>query len=123
MSDDRRDVLEILRYELNFLEQGGCGQVRKKGRLPSPFRDTQICLNYCDPLRPHACRNCFLYDLVPEAARTEDIPCHHIPLDPAGRRMIDFLKAGDMAGLERVLKIWLRRTIEELSQEQHRAPQ
>lgn len=121
MSDDHRDVLEILRYELNFLEQGGYGQVKRNGRLPSPFRDTQICLNYGDPLRPHACRECFLHDFVPENARTEDIPCHYIPLDPAGHRMIDFLRQEDMPGLERVLKIWLRRTIEELTQKQLQA--
>ena len=115
MSRDHRDVLEILRYELNFLEQGGHVHTNGEGRLPSPFRNTQICLNFGDPLRPHACHECFLYDLVPEDARIEDVPCHFIPLDPAGHRMIDYLKAGDVAGLERVLKIWLRRTIEEMA--------
>jgi hypothetical protein len=114
MPEDRRDVLDILRYELNFLEQGGYGQTEQEGRLPSPFRDTLICLNHGDPLRPHACHECFLYGLVPEQARTENVPCHYIPLDPAGRRMIDFLRAGDAAGLDRALKIWLRRTIDEL---------
>lgn len=115
MTDDHRDVLEILRYELNFLEQGGYGQSERPGRLPSPFRDTLICLNFDDPLRAHACHECFLYDLVPEEARTENVPCHFIPLDPAGHRLIDFLRAGDTKELERVLKIWLRRTIEEFA--------
>jgi hypothetical protein len=114
MPEDHRDVLEILRYELNFLEQGGFGQTRQEVRLPSPFRDTLICLNHGDPLRPHACHECFLYGFVPEHARTENVPCHHIPLDPAGHRMIDYLRAGDAAGLERALKIWLRRMISEL---------
>ncbi len=115
MPSDHRDVLEILRYELNFLEQGGYGQAKQAERLPSPFRDAQICLNFGDPLRPHACHQCFLYEFVPEDSRTENVPCHYIPLDPSGHRMIDFLKAGDRAGLERALKIWLRRTIEELA--------
>jgi hypothetical protein len=115
MPSDHRDVLEILRYELNFLEQGGYGQAKREGRLPSPFRDTQICLNFGDPVRPHACHQCFLYDLVPEDSRTENVPCHYIPLDPVGHRMIDFLRAGDREGLERALRIWLRRTIEELA--------
>lgn len=115
MSDDHRDVLEILRYELNFLEQGGYEQNERQGRLASPFRDTLMCLNFDDPLRAHACRECFLYDFVPEEARTENVPCHFIPLDPAGHRLIDFLKAGDSKELERALKIWLRRTIEELT--------
>ncbi len=115
MPNDHRDILEILRYELNFLEQGGCVQTKREGRLPSPFRDTQVCLNFGDPLQSHACHECFLYDFVPEDSRTANVPCHYIPLDPAGHRMIDFLKAGDTAALDRVLKIWLRRTIEELA--------
>jgi hypothetical protein len=32
MSDDKRDVLELLKFELNFLEQGGSG---RSGRTPS----------------------------------------------------------------------------------------
>lgn len=115
MSDDHRDYLEVLRYELNLLEQGGYGQTRPARRLSSPFRNTPICLNYGDPLRPHACHECFLYDMAPEEARTENVPCHYIPLDPAGRRIIDFLKAGDRVGLERVLKTWLRRTINDMA--------
>ncbi len=114
MSDDHRDVLGILRYELNLLEQVGQG-LASRDRPPSPFRDTQICLNFGDPLRPHACHECFLYDLVPADSQTENVPCHYIPLDQAGHRTIDFLRLGDIAGLERVLKIWLRRTIEELA--------
>ncbi|HEU5401124.1 MAG TPA: hypothetical protein VFU86_07195 [Terriglobales bacterium] len=116
MSDDHRDVLEILRCALNSLEQGGYGLAKEDGRLLSPFCDAQICPNFDDPLRPHACRECFLFDLVPEDARTANVPCHYIPLDPAGHRMFDFLKAGDAAGLERALKIWIRRTLGELAQ-------
>jgi hypothetical protein len=115
MPNHHGDVLEVLRYELNFLEQGGYGQNSREERLPSPFRDTQICLNFGDPFQPHACHECFLYELVPGSGRTENVPCHYIPLDPAGHRTIDFLKAKDKAGLERALKIWLRRKIEELS--------
>jgi hypothetical protein len=116
MSDDHRHLIEVLRCELSSLEQGGDEKSTQPGRrLHSPFRDTQICLNFGNPLRPHACHECFLYDRVPEEARTENVPCHYIPLDPAGHRMIDFLKAGEKAELERVLKIWLRRAIEELS--------
>ena len=37
MSEDKRDVLDVLRYELNFLEQGGYGNWYSTpgGRLPS----------------------------------------------------------------------------------------
>jgi hypothetical protein len=111
MSGDPRDVLEVLRFELNFLEQGGFAKSAEEGRARSPFQDTLSCLNFGDPLRPHACHECVLYKFVPGSARTEDIPCHFIPLDPAGHTINDFLDSGDMADLERTLKTWLRRTI------------
>lgn len=117
MAGNHRDVIEILRYELNFLEQGEFARAIGEGRASSPFQDTLSCLNYGDPLRPHACHECPLYEFVPEHARTEEAPCHHIPLDPAGRTIADFLKDKDAVGLERALKIWLRRTIAELKLE------
>jgi hypothetical protein len=117
MAGNHRDVVEILRYELNFLEQGEFARAIREGRTSSPFQDTLSCLNYGEPLRPHACHECLLYEFVPEHARTEEIPCHHIPLEPAGRTIADFLKNKDAVGLERALKIWLRRTIAELELE------
>ncbi len=114
MSGDPRDVLEILRYQLNFLEQGGYAEQAARGLLSSPFQDTLACINYGDPLRPHACRECFLFQLVPEGARTEDVPCHHIPLDQAGHTVSDYLQKRDIPGLEAALKSWLRRSIVEL---------
>src|SRR5512142_454677 len=95
MAGNQRDVVEILRYELNFLEQGEFARAIGEGRASSPFQDTMSCLNYGEPLRPHACHECLLYEYVPEHARTEEIPCHHIPLEPAGRTIADFLKNKD----------------------------
>ncbi len=114
MSEDRRDVLQVLRYELNFLEQGGYSRNVRQGLGISPFQDTLTCLNFGDPLRAHACHECLLIDYVPEAARAEDIPCHHIPLDPTGHTISDLLKKSELQQLERSLKIWLRGTIQKL---------
>jgi hypothetical protein len=114
MSEDRRSVLEVLRYELNFLEQGGYLRKIEAGQSLSPFQESLSCLNFGEPLRPHACRECLLYDFVPPNARTEEIPCHHIPLDPAGHTIASFLNENKPLDLERALKIWLRRTIAEM---------
>jgi hypothetical protein len=85
MSEDKRDVLEVLRYELNFLEQGGYGNWYSTPWGPaSIFQDSLTCPNHGDPTRPHACHECLLYDFVPEKYRTEDVPCHHIPLNRQG---------------------------------------
>ena len=57
MSEDKRDVLEVLRYELNFLEQGGYGNWYSTPWGPSSiFQDSLACPNHGDPTRPHACR-------------------------------------------------------------------
>jgi hypothetical protein len=111
MSDDRRSVLEVLRYELNFLEQGGYNQKIADSSDISPFQSNLSCLNFGEPLRPHACHECLLYDFVPVIARTEDVPCHHIPLDPAGHTIARFLSEHQLQDLKRALKVWLRRTI------------
>ncbi len=85
MSEDKRDVLDVLRYELNFVEQGGYGNWYSTPWGPaSIFQDSQSCLNHGDPTRSHACHECLLYDFVPEQFRTEDVPCHHIPLTGKG---------------------------------------
>lgn len=117
MSEDRRDVLQVLRYELNFLEQGGYSRNIRQGSGISPFQDTLSCLNFGEPSRPHACHECFLYDFVPQASRTEDIPCHFIPLDEQGRTVADLLQSGDNHELESVLANWLRQTIARLCTE------
>ena len=67
MSEDKRDVLEVLRYELNFLEQGGYGNWYSTPWGPaSIFQDSLTCPNHGDPTRSHACHECLLYDFVPE---------------------------------------------------------
>ena len=41
MSDDKRDILEVLKFELSFLEQGGYGRsVRTPWKATSVFQDS-----------------------------------------------------------------------------------
>lgn len=114
MSDDSRDVLEVLRCELNFLEQGGY-RAQKNALVPiSPFQDSLSCINYGMPRRPNPCHKCLLWDFVPEQYRREDVPCHFIPLTPTG---MTIETRQSEAELEHNLKIWLRDTIAKLEQE------
>lgn len=107
-----QEVLQLLRYELNFIEQGG---YQRLGEQASPFRDSLSCLNFGDPVGPHACHECILYDFVPERARTEDVPCHFIPLDDNGSTIAALLQQHDhTAQLETILKIWLERAIAQI---------
>jgi hypothetical protein len=114
MSDDSRDVLKVLRYELNFIEQGGY-RAQKNPLVPiSPFQDSLSCMNYGLPRRPNACPHCLLWDFVPEQFRQEDVPCHFIPLTPSG---MTIETRQTEAELENNLKAWLRDTIAKLEQE------
>lgn len=117
MSDDKRDVLEVLKFELAFLEQGGYGRsVRTPWKPTSIFQDSPACLNFNDSSeRPHPCNECLLTDFVPEKARAEAVPCHHIPVGPKGET-IDQLH-GNQIQTEEALREWLRAAIARLERE------
>jgi hypothetical protein len=112
MSDDKRDVLEVLKFELSFLEQGGYGRsVRTPWKGPSALQDSPSCLNFNDPARPHPCSECLLTDFVPGDALEESIPCHFIPLNDMGETVDSLERHSDQPELEEALENWLRSTI------------
>lgn len=113
MSKDERDMLDLLRSELDFIEKGGYGRdVRTPWRERSVFRDSLSCVNYALPEQAHPCNECHLIDLVPPEKRNEVVPCHSILLTESGDT-IETLD-GNQSVLEDVLKHWLRRKIREI---------
>ncbi len=122
MSDDKRDVLEVLKFELEFLEQGGYGRsVRTPWKPTSIFQDSPSCINFNDPAeRPHPCNECLLTDFVPAQARGEAVPCHHIPVGPKGETVDEL--AGNQIATEDALREWLRAAIARLEQEREVHP-
>jgi len=120
MAVDKHEIIEILRYELNFLEQGGYDHNVSGEGLPSPFRTGFSCLNFGDPLRRHACHECTLYQFVPEKSQTDDVPCHGIELEP-GITIGQLLGSGDRERLVRLLEHWLRQMISKLEKEEQPA--
>jgi hypothetical protein len=114
MSGEKHELLEKLKFELAFAEDGGYGRsVRTPHQSTSPFQDSLTCLNFGDPLRTHPCAECVLMQYVPESHKGEDVPCHHIPLDQE-RRTIATL---DATGGEEALKRWLHQEITRLEGE------
>jgi hypothetical protein len=111
MSQDLRDVLQILRYELNYLEQGGFDRDRALLGSESPFLGTFSCINFGDPLQAHACRECMLHQFVPDDRKAEEIPCHFIRLDPSGETIAELIQKNDPRHMTIVLENWLRATI------------
>src|SRR5581483_2439435 len=115
MSSDSRDILEVLKFELNFLEQGGYGRsVRTPWKPTSFFQDSISCINFCDPNRTLPCSDCLLMDFVPADQRDQQVPCHHIPLNDTGETLDSATRYENQQELEEKLMNWLRQTIAEL---------
>jgi hypothetical protein len=118
MSEDKRDILEVLKFELQFLEQGGYGRsVRTPWKPTSTFQDSLSCLNFNDPERPHPCSECFLTDMVPDQLKQEEVPCHHIALNPEGETVHTMERQRNQPELEETLKSWLRKEIQRIENE------
>lgn len=118
MAQDDRDILEVLRFELNFLQQGGYGRsVRTPWKATSIFQDSLSCLNFNLAEREHPCDECLLMRFVPDGARQEEVPCHHIPLNPQGETLESLDRGRNQQELEQAMIGWLQRTIARLEQE------
>ena len=105
MAKDQRDLLELLKEELDFIEMGGYGRSVRTPWLPkSIFQDSLSCLNYGYPYRAHSCNECHLIDFVAPEHRTEMVPCHFIPLDEAGDTIESLNSEENQNRTERLLK-------------------
>ncbi len=118
MAKDERDILEVLKFELNFLEQGGYGRsVRTPWKPTSIFQDSLTCLNFGEPTRPHPCDECLLIDFVPESSRNETAPCHHIPLNSSGETLETLDRGYNQQQMEESVIAWLRAAIQRVEAE------
>jgi hypothetical protein len=115
MAKDERDILELLKSELDFIEKGGYGRsVRTPWQATSPFRGSLSCVNYALPEKAHPCSDCHLIDFVPADKRSEELPCHAIPLNAAGDTVDSLELENNQARLEEALKEWMRAKIKEI---------
>ena len=123
MARDDRDILDILKFELSFLQDGGYGRSpHAPWRAPAIFEDSPICPNFCDPSRPHPCESCLLEQFVPQGQQKESIPCRFIPLTPEGVTVEDLYRTGSQAEMEEALAKWLRDQIERIESERASNP-
>jgi len=118
------DTLDLLRFELKFVEDGGYGRSpRTPWRPPFIFEDSPSCLNLGDPARTIPCSECALMQFVPEDQKAQRVPCRHIPLTERGDTIEHFYRAGTQAELEEALKSWLRKEIARLEAQKAASPQ
>jgi hypothetical protein len=123
MAQDDRDILDVLKFELSFLEDGGYGRTpRTRWRAPAIFEDSPICPNFCDPARPHPCEACLLEQFVPEGQKKETIPCRFIPLREDGATVEDLYRTGSQMEMEEALAEWLRAQIARIERERGLSP-
>ena len=117
MANDDRDMLEVLKEELDFIDKGGYGRsVRTPWKPKSAFQDSLTCLNYGYPYRAHPCNECHLLDYVSPEHQGAEVPCHFIPLNADGET-IEELESGDNeAKLERKVRDWLRARINDIEE-------
>lgn len=114
MPRDDRNLLEVLKFELEFLEQGGYGRLPREAWRPRfIFEDSPTCMNFNSKDR-EPCDECLLMQFVPQEARTEQTPCIHIPLSPTGETIASLYRTGTQQELEAALGAWLRATIRRL---------
>ena len=118
MTTDERDILSLLKDELDFIEKGGYGRsVRTPWRNTSVFQDSLSCLNFAAPDRPHPCNECHLLEFVSPEHQAENVPCHFIPLNTDGDTIEDLEQKDNQAKLEREVCEWLRAKIKQIEEE------
>ena len=118
MAKDDRDILEVLREELDFIEKGGYGRsVRTPWRPKSAFQDSLTCLNYGYPYRAHPCNECQLIEFVDPENRSQEVPCHHIRVTEKGETIEDLELTDNDEKLAAEVARWLRLKIHEIEQQ------
>jgi hypothetical protein len=122
MPKDDRDLLSILKFELQFLEKGGYGRSAREPWKPTfIFEDSPTCTNYDAKENPTPCDECLLMQLVPPESRGEKLLCRHIPLTPDGETVDYFYRWGSQEELEEALQNWLRATIQQIEAQRKQA--
>ncbi|HEV2494925.1 MAG TPA: response regulator [Terriglobia bacterium] len=112
MAKDDRDVLEVLKAELDFVEKGGYGRsVRTPWKPTEIFRDSPACINFDDPKLTRPCEDCLLMEFVPPDKRGEQLPCHRIPLNERGETVESLAAQQKQPDLEEAVTVWLREAI------------
>jgi hypothetical protein len=118
MAKDDRDILDVLKDELSFIEQGGYGRsVRTPWQPKSTFQDSLTCINFADPNHTHPCNECHLLDFVSLEHQGQEVPCHFIPLNESSETIEDLEGEDNEAKLERKVKDWLRTRIHEIEEQ------
>lgn len=121
--EDDRALLQLLKFELRFLEDGGYGRSPHAPRRQSlAFEDSPTCMNFNTQADREPCTSCMLMQFVPPSRVLDQIPCRHIPLNAEGQTLCSLYESGDQQKTEEALGGWLKATIKGLEQQQTAGP-
>lgn len=114
MEQNRQNLLNRLRAELEFVKSGGYRRSpRSPWRAPYIFEESPSCPNFTDRTRPHACQDCWLMEFVRPELREEQAPCRFVELAD-GITVDSLYRFGTPAETEEILTKWLQARIYEL---------
>jgi hypothetical protein len=117
MHTDERDLLDVLKFELEFVEKGGYGRSPREAWRPQYiFEDSPTCMNYDSKDSPETCSHCVLMQLVPPEFRSAKTPCRHIPLNEAGETLDTLYRYDNQPEIEESVGNWLRGAITKLQE-------
>lgn len=116
MLKDERDVVEVLKSELEYLRNGTYSE-RESWGPRFIFEDSPTCLNFGHRDNPSPCSGCVLMDFVPPEHRSQKFPCRHIPLDASGQTLDSLYRHCDQGEVEQAVCNWLQAAIQRLEEE------
>ncbi len=99
-----RDLLEVLKFEVQFLEQGKYRSMLQ-WRPRYIFEDSPTCRK--GRSSSCTCSDCLLLDFVPAEHLSEPVPCRYIPLNERGETVDSLYRTGTQDELEEALRDWL----------------
>lgn len=118
MYKDERDLLDVLKAELAFLEKGGYGRSpHESWRQPLIFEDSPSCMNYDSKDHAEPCSSCVLFQLVPPQFRGNKISCRHIPFNAESETLDSLSRYSHQFEIEQVFGNWLRTIIATIEKE------
>ena len=110
MPQDKRDVLDILKFELEFLKKGGYAwSSREPWRAQLFIEDSPSCMNHDNKTNPNPCTECALMQFVPTENHDKKVPCRHIPLNQYGETLLDLYRGSTQQELEDTMAIGKKR--------------
>jgi hypothetical protein len=109
MRSDKQELVDVLKGELEFLENGGYRHpVRAAWRPQFLFQDSPTCLNFDPHRRPKPCTDCALMQLTPADSQQKKFPCRHIALNERGDTLDSLYCCGSQEEIDSALAQWLK---------------